>query len=83
MQNSLNKIAYSILENVRRDISDDEFISLRQVKDDIHTLRALFLRNELNKSRSIDPAIVQDLGCVGLEYADLQTVVIYQQTVWF
>lgn len=70
MQNSLNKIAYSILENVRRDISDDEFISLRQVKDDIHTLRALFLRNELNKSRSIDPAIVQDLGCVGLEYAD-------------
>lgn len=70
MESSLNKIAFTILESVRREISDDEFITLRQVKDDIHTLRALYLRNELNKNRSIDPAIVQDLGCVGLEYAD-------------
>ena len=36
----------------------------------IKNQRALWLRNELNKNRTIDPNIVQDLGCIELELAD-------------
>lgn len=70
---TLNQLAYDLLELVRPEISDDEAIDLRQVKFWIHNQRALWLRNELNRFRTIDDNIIQDLGCVKLEVADRAT----------
>jgi hypothetical protein len=38
--------------------------------DLINEQRALWLRNEYNKNRSIDPFIIQDLSCLELELVD-------------
>lgn len=38
--------------------------------DIINEQRALWLRNEYNKNRSIDPFIIQDLSCLELEQVD-------------
>ena len=51
-------------------IADDDPIETAQIKEWVHSQRALWLRNELNKNRSIDDNIIQDLGCVELERVD-------------
>lgn len=65
-----NEIAYDLIEIVRPNLSDDDNIDKRQLFFWIDNQRALWLRNELNKNRTIDDNIVQDLGCVELELAD-------------
>jgi hypothetical protein len=67
---TLNELTYDLLERVRAELSDDEYIDKRQLKFWIHNQRALWLRNELNRNRTIDPNIIQNLGCVELELAD-------------
>ena len=67
---TLNELTYSIFETIRSEISDDDNIDIRQIRDDIHKQRALWLRNELNKNRTIHPDIQQDLGCVDMELTD-------------
>tara|TARA_R100000900_G_scaffold28666_3_gene22521 strand:+ start:6503 stop:7201 length:699 start_codon:yes stop_codon:yes gene_type:complete len=64
-----NEIIFDILEDVRSShITDDLDISERQVLYKIGVQRSLWIRNELNKpGRTIDPFIVQSLGCVELE----------------
>lgn len=66
---SLNQIAYNVFMSVRPHLTDDEDLELRKIKHDIHLKRALYIRNELNKSRTIDINLVQTLGCVELELA--------------
>jgi hypothetical protein len=66
---TLNEIAYDLLTIVRPQLSDDTEIDLRQVKFWINNQRALWVRNELNKKRSIDSDLVQTL-CVELECVD-------------
>jgi hypothetical protein len=67
-----NELIFDILEDVRsHSLSDDLDISERQILYKIGVQRALWIRNELNKpGRTIDPFIVQSLGCVELEAAD-------------
>jgi hypothetical protein len=67
---SLNEITYSIWEKLRNELSDDDSIDERLIRSEIHSQRALFLRNEYNRNRSIDPFVIQDLGCVELEVVD-------------
>ena len=67
---SLNKIQYSILEKLRVELSDDDPIDLRLIAEEIHTTRATFIRNEMNRNRTPDPFIIQNLGCVELEVVD-------------
>lgn len=67
---TLNKLTYDLLELIRSEISDDESLDIRQVEYWIHNQRALWLKNEMNKFRSIDDDIIQDLGCVELEVVD-------------
>jgi aspartate carbamoyltransferase regulatory subunit len=67
---SLNKIVFSIWEKIRPEISDDDAISKRQIKDVVNIHRAMLLRRELNKNRTIHPSVVQDLGCVPMEEVD-------------
>ena len=65
---SLNKLVFDILEIVNHNyISDDVSLSKRQIAFWINSQRALLVRQELNKGRTIDPAITQTLSCVPLE----------------
>ena len=65
-----NEIVFNILQKVKPHLSDDTELSPRMVAFDVATQRALLLRNEFNKNRSIDPDTIQDLGCVAMELAD-------------
>ena len=67
---SLNEIVYSIWEKIRPELADDDYIDFRLIQDAVHTQRALLLRNEYNRNRTIDPFVIQDLGCVELEVVD-------------
>ena len=67
---SLNKIVYSIQEKLRVELSDDDPIDWRLIAEEIHTTRAAFIRNEMNRNRTPDPFIIQNLGCVELEVVD-------------
>ena len=70
-QDSLNAIAYSILNQVNSTLGDDSDLDIREVKREIRKQRALFLRNEYNKNaRTWSDDVIQDLGCVELESAD-------------
>jgi hypothetical protein len=67
---SLNTLAYDAFELARGVISDDDTIDYRQIKFWITTQRALWLRNEFNKNRTIDEGFIQDLGCIEMEDVD-------------
>jgi hypothetical protein len=65
---SLNMLVYDIMEIVNHNyISDDVSLSKREVAFWINTQRALLIRQELNKGRSVDPAITQTIDCLELE----------------
>ena len=67
---TLNKLIYDLWELVRPNLSDDDNFDKRQLAFWIQTQRALLVRNELNKNRTIDDNLIQDLGCLELELAD-------------
>jgi len=68
---TLNKAIYELRELLRRNnLFDDDRLDDRLLKHWVHTQRALWIRNEINKNRSIDEQIIQSLGCVNLEVAD-------------
>lgn len=66
---TLNKIAYDLRSIVRPQISDDTDLDLRQIKFWIHNQRALWLRNEMNKNRTIDSDVIQTI-CADIECVD-------------
>ena len=66
---TLNEIAYDLLSIVRPQLSDDNDIDIRQIKFWIRNQRALWIRNELNRKRSIDEDIIQTL-CADIEEVD-------------
>lgn len=71
MINSLNNIAYRILEQIRPHITDDENITLRLVKEEIAVQRALWLAQEYNKAnRKPSEAEIQTLSCIDFEAVD-------------
>ena len=65
-----NEAVFNILQKVKPYLGDDTELSPRTVAFDLANQRALFLRNEFNKNRTIDPDTIQDLGCVTMELAD-------------
>ena len=65
-----NELIFSILSKIKPYLSDDTDIEPREIAFQVSVQRALLIRNELNKSRTIDPDIIQDLGCVAMEAAD-------------
>ena len=66
---TLNEIAYDLISIVRPQLSDDTDIDIRQIKFWIKNQRALWLRNEINKSRQIDADVLQTV-CAELECVD-------------
>src|SRR5574343_483169 len=68
---SLKSIIYDIRNTARNGgIVDDERISYRQVKEWVNEYRALLIRRDLEKGRTISDNIGQDLGCVELIEVD-------------
>lgn len=68
---TLNQIAYEIFEAVRGHISDDDDISIEQIKDMIHDTRARLLEQKFERNaRVIDNAFIQSLGALEIEPVD-------------
>lgn len=65
-----NEAVFNILSKIKPYLGDDTEVSPREIAFELANQRALLIRNELNKNRTIDPSIVQDLGCVEMELAD-------------
>ena len=64
----LKEIVYDIKNIIRGGIqSDDEIISDRQVEFQVHSLRAQFIRQDINKRRSISDNIKQLIYCLEVE----------------
>lgn len=68
---TLKQIADAVQDRLRNynDTSDDSDISTEAIVFDILNLRALYLRREINKSRSLK-TFEQDLGCLDLQTID-------------
>jgi hypothetical protein len=66
---TLNEISYDLLSIVRPHLSDDSDIDIRQIKYWVHNQRALWVRQEMNKKRSVDTDLIQTL-CADLEEVD-------------
>jgi hypothetical protein len=58
----------------RLNLYDDDKLDDRLIKFWINNQRSLWLRNEMNKPRTVDEQIIQTLGCVQLEVADRSRV---------
>tara|TARA_R100001463_G_scaffold26997_1_gene62814 strand:+ start:6702 stop:7463 length:762 start_codon:yes stop_codon:yes gene_type:complete len=67
---TLNEAVYQILEVAAPNRSDDDVIDNRFLKALIHTKRAHFITNEMNKNRIASPALLQDINCLEMEMAD-------------
>lgn len=66
---TLNEIAYDILTIMRPQLSDDTEIELSQIKFWVKNQRSLLIRNEINKSRTIDADLLQTV-CADVECVD-------------
>jgi len=68
---SLNKIAYAILNSYRGGrSSNDDPISIQQIKYHIINMRATLLRQDMNKNNELNYHAEQSLGCVEMELVD-------------
>ena len=62
---TIKEIVYDIKNLMRGGMqSDDELISDRQIEFQINTLRAQFIRQDINKRRSISDNIKQLIHCL-------------------
>lgn len=68
---TLNELTYNLINIIRGGrIADDESISLKQIAFWIHYYRAMLIRQEYEKGRTINPDVIQDLGCVPVQLVD-------------
>ena len=68
---TLDEIAYNLLNLVRGGrSSNDEHISLDQIKFNIKHYRAMFIRRDYTKNGFVSRHVEQDLGCVHLKSVD-------------
>ena len=58
---TLNEIAYDILSAVRPQLSDDSELDIRQIKFWVKNQRALLIRNEINRNRTIDTDVPETI----------------------
>mgnify|MGYP003666444418 CR=1 FL=1 len=68
---TLDEIAYNILNLLRKGrSSNDEFISIDQLKFNIKHYRAMFIRRDYARNGYVSNHLEQDLGCLELEKVD-------------
>lgn len=81
---TLNQIAYSLLDMVRGTLSDDEDIDIREVKNWIHTTRAVILKQKFDKNiRVIDSSYTQSLGSVEMEVVNSSVDTLLQTDKYY
>lgn len=68
------------LELVKQDIIDTQFLDNRLLYQIINNQRALWLKNEINKGRSIEDNIRQTINGLELEVADASSFPLIQTT---
>ena len=68
---SINEIAFTCLNSVRGKTVVTEVISVTQIKFLVKVVRAQLLKQDANKGYTADSYIIQDLGCVPVEMADV------------
>jgi hypothetical protein len=68
---SYSELVYDLMSLKRGQLSDDDIGDKRQFEFWINNTRALLIRQDNNKGRSLTENIIQDLGCVELENADV------------
>lgn len=66
---TLNQMISQLEEAINID-SDDTVFSERLFVDMINQARAVFIRQDLNKNRTADPTIIQELPCVEMEITE-------------
>ena len=65
---TIKEIVYDLKNIIRGGLqSDDEMISDRQIEFQINSLRAQFIRQDINKRRSISDNIKQLIHCLEVE----------------
>jgi len=75
MNISLNQLAYRLIGLYRAQYKNTDSLSVRLVKDWIHSTRAMLLKQKLDKPMAImDENVVQDLGSIELEPVDSSIV---------
>ncbi len=68
---TLDEIAYNILNLLRAGrSSNDEMISIEQLKFNIKHYRAMFIRRDYARNGYVSKHLEQDLGCLELEQVD-------------
>ena len=68
---TLDEIAYNILNLVRAGrSSNDDIISLDQIKFNIQHYRAMFIRRDYNRNGYVSNSLEQDLGCLEIIKVD-------------
>ena len=68
---TLDEIAYNILNLVRAGrSSNDDIISLDQIKFNIQHYRAMFIRRDYNRNGYVSNSLEQDLGCLDIIKVD-------------
>tara|TARA_Y100000992_G_scaffold6306_1_gene4021 strand:+ start:11284 stop:11946 length:663 start_codon:yes stop_codon:yes gene_type:complete len=68
---TLDEIAYNILNLVRAGrSSNDDIISLDQIKFNIQHYRAMFIRRDYNRNGFVSNTLEQDLGCLDIIKVD-------------
>ena len=68
---TLDEIAYNLLNLMRGGrSSNDEHISLDQIKFNIKHYRAMFIRRDYAKNQHVSTSLEQDIGCVPLIKVD-------------
>lgn len=73
-QKAVNELRLVIRQ---QNLYDDDQLDDRLLKDWVNNQRALWLRNEMNKPRSVDEQIIQTLGAVALEVSDRTSLPSY------
>ena len=68
---TLDEIAYNILNLLRKGrSSNDELISIEQLKFNIKHYRAMYIRRDYARNGYVSNSLEQDLGCLELEKVD-------------
>jgi len=74
MATTLSQLAYNLLNMARGGVlSDDENISYRQVQFWVRNTRAILIRQDIQKGRTISGNIIQMLPCVDVITVDAST----------
>lgn len=70
MNDSLNHIKFAIFDGIKPDYTGEEPLSLDLIEYHVINVRSMLIEQDLTRGYSLNPALTQSLGCIGLEEVD-------------